>query len=179
MFPLVMLSDFLRPHIDFNRRLLKCSFLVVKTCWCGFCGLRIYFNVLILYYIQLSMVLTRKIVIFHYIIATCILIHWSKVQACTRLSSLILRIYFLKCDIYFVAYRIELFFIWHTYCWSNLIWNAIHQAARATRFYSATIDHMKMVRLIALLSKRSQWSHSPARITIANLLALCITAYEP
>lgn len=151
MFPLVMLSDFFRPHIDFNRRLLKCSFLVVKTCWCGFCGLRIYFNVLILYYIQLSMVLTRKIVIFHYIIATCILIHWSKVQACTR----------------------------HTYCWSNLIWNAIHQAARATRFYSATIDHMKMVRLIALLSKRSQRSHSPARITIANLLALCITAYEP
>ena len=76
-----------------------------------------------------------------------------KVQACTRLSSLILRIYFLKCD---TLLHTALFFIWHTYCWSNLIWNAIYQAARATRFYSATIDHMKMVKLIALLSKRSQ-----------------------
>lgn len=155
MFPLVMLSDFFRPHIDLNRRLLKCSFLVEKTCCCGCCDLRIYFNVLIFYYIQLSMVLTRKIVIFHYIIATRILIHWSKVQACTRLSSLILRIYFLKCD---TLLHTALFFIWHTYCWSNLIWNAICQAARATRFYSATIDHMKIVRLIALLSKRSQRS---------------------
>jgi hypothetical protein len=167
MFPLVMLSDLFRPHIDLNRHLLKCSFLVVKTCWRGFCGLKIYFNVLIFYYIQLSMVLTWKIVIFHYIIATRILIHWSKVQACSRLSSLILRIYFLKCD---TLLHIALFLS---------IWNAIYQAARATRFYSATIDHMKMVRLIALLSKRSQRSHSPARITIANLLALCITAYEP